>query len=302
MKLNHKNDNLIKSIPLMALMAAINVIFVLITTLVPVLLFLIVFVLPLTSVLVTLKCPKRYFFIYAISTILLCLGITFWCIDDTIFYVIPSIISGFLFGLFIEKKVPIVYVVIITTFAQMLCSYASIPLIQLITNRNIITVFATALNIQDFAYLDYLVPVFIFFISMVQEIISFLVIKDEIIKFGYSFSNQNTPLLPLFLTNLALLSMMIAFAFIYGPIAFLLLEIALVVGVFIFIELIKEKSIFIYVCFLVSLLLTFFLFGVFYPLLPVPLGFLLIGIILLFELIIVLINNCLLKRNNKDTI
>ena len=88
-----KRETLIQNIAYMALMAAINVIFVLLTTLVPVLMFLIIIVLPLTSTMVTLLCKKKYFPIYAIATIALCMIVTIWKIDDTIFYVIPSIIT-----------------------------------------------------------------------------------------------------------------------------------------------------------------------------------------------------------------
>ena len=90
-----KRETLVQNIAYMAIMAAINVVFVLITTLVPALLFLMIFVLPLTSTMVTLLCKKKYFPIYAVATIGLCMVVTLWKIDDTIFYVIPSIITGF---------------------------------------------------------------------------------------------------------------------------------------------------------------------------------------------------------------
>ena len=88
-----KKETLVQNITYMAIMAAINVVFVLITVLVPFLFFLIVFVLPLTSTIVTLHCKKRYFPIYAVATIGLCMICTMWQIGDTIFYVIPSVIS-----------------------------------------------------------------------------------------------------------------------------------------------------------------------------------------------------------------
>ena len=164
----------------MALMAAINVIFVLLTTFVPVLFFLIVFVLPLTSVIVTLHCQKKYFPIYAVATIGLCLICTIWKIDDTIFYVIPSLISGFIFGLLVEKKVPSFWIILITTVLQIGFTYASIPLIKVMTGRNIIEVFAVAFGIGDFQYLDYVTPCFIFFISLAQEVLAFMIIREEL--------------------------------------------------------------------------------------------------------------------------
>ena len=55
-----KRETLTQNIAYMGLMAAINVIFVLLTYFVPFLIFLLVFVLPLTSVVVTIFCQKNY--------------------------------------------------------------------------------------------------------------------------------------------------------------------------------------------------------------------------------------------------
>ena len=99
-----KRETLTQNIAFMGIMAAINVVFVLLTTFVPLLFVLIVFVLPLTSTMVALHCNKKFFPIYAVATIGLCLICTIWKIDDTLFYVIPSIISGFVFALLAERK------------------------------------------------------------------------------------------------------------------------------------------------------------------------------------------------------
>ena len=72
-----KRETLTQNIAYMGLMAAINVIFVLLTYFVPFLIFVLVFVLPLTSVVVTIFCQKKYLPIYMLATIGLCLITTF---------------------------------------------------------------------------------------------------------------------------------------------------------------------------------------------------------------------------------
>ena len=161
-------------------MAAINLVFVLLTTFIPILFFLIVFVLPLTSVIVTLHCQKKYFPIYAITTIGLCLLCTIWKIDDTIFYVIPSIISGFIFGLLIEKKVSSFWIILSTTVIQIAFTYASIPLIKVMTGRDIIHDFSTVFGINEFIYLDYVTPCFIYFLALAQQVLAFVIIREEL--------------------------------------------------------------------------------------------------------------------------
>lgn len=297
-----KKQTLVQNITYMALMAAINVIFVLLTTLVPFLFFLIVFVLPLTSTIVTLHCKKRYFPIYAVATIGLCLLCTIWKIDDTIFYVIPSIISGFIFGFMVEKKVPSFWIILATTILQIGFTYASIPLIKLMTGRNIIEDFATVFMVKDFIYLDYVTPCFIFFIALAQEILAFVIIREELPKFGYTLNDPKNIPLSLCVTILTSIVLVVIFAFVYGPLSYLFTLIALFLTIYAIAYLILENKVLIYILLGVAVLLTFFLFAVFYPMVPVPFGLLFINILFFIIAIIVLCNNYLVKRDKKDTI
>ena len=297
-----KRETLVQNITYMALMAAINVVFVLLTTFVPVLFFLIVFVLPLTSVIVTLLCKKRYFPIYAVATIGLCLICTIWKIDDTIFYVIPSIISGFVFGIMVEKKVPSFWIILATTILQNAFTYASIPLIKFMTGRNIINDFATAFGIKDFQYLNYVTPCFIFFISLAQQILAFSIIKDELPKFGYELNEPTNIPLSLSILLFSFIALAFIFAFVYGPIAYLMTLFALLLGIYALIHLVTLKNKIVYILLVVSLVVSFFMFAILFPLIKEPLGLIFINSFFLFEGIIVLINNYLLKDKEKYTI
>ena len=297
-----KRETVIQNISYMAIMAAINVIFVLLTTFIPVLFILLVFILPLTSAIVTLYCKKRYFPIYALATIALCLICTIWKIDDTIFYVIPSIATGFIFGLLAEKKVPAIWIVTITTVLQIGFTYASIPLVKLITGQDIIMVFATAFGINDFVYLDYVVPSFIFFMALGQQIISYSVIREELPKFGYSLNEPKSLDLSLFISLMSFLVLTLVFSFIYGPVAYLFGMFALLFGIYALVILIMENNIIVYISLGGSALLSIFLFALLYPLAKQPLGLLFINVFFFLVAIIVLINNYLLRKINKGKI
>lgn len=221
MSLFKKKETLVQNITYMAMMAAINVVFVLLTTFVPVLMFLIIFVLPLTSTIVTLYCKKRYFAIYALATIGLCMLVTFWNISDTLFYVIPSIISGFLFGIMIIYKIHSLWIIFSTAVVQLIFSYLMIPVTEWITEVNIVNVFASAFGVSNFVYLDYLVPSFIFFLSLTQSAFSYIVIKEELPKFNYTVVDHHFYLWSSYVGLAASTLMIIIFAFVYCPIAFL---------------------------------------------------------------------------------
>lgn len=302
MKPFKKRETLVQNITYMALMAAINVVFVLLTTFVPFLFFLIVFVLPLTSVIVTLHCQKRYFPIYAVATVGLCMICTIWKIDDTIFYVIPSIISGFVFGIMVEKKIPSFWIILATTVLQIGFTYASIPLIKLMTGRDIIEVFATAFGIAEFQYLDFVTPCFIFFISLAQEILAFMIIREELPIFGYELNTPKNLPLSLTISLSASVILSIIFMFIYGPLAYLMTLFSLLLGIYALILLIESKNKITYISLVIGFIVSMFLFAILYPLAKEPLGLIFINIFFFVEGIIVLINNYLLKDNSKYTI
>ena len=297
-----KKETLVQNISYMALMAAINVVFVLITRFVPILFFLIVFVLPLTSVIVTLHCKKRYFPIYAVATIGLCLICTIGQLYDTIFYVIPSVISGFVFGLLVEKKIPAFWIIISTTVIQILFTYVSIPLIDLITGQSIVNVFATAFGVKDFIYLDYVVPCFIFFMALAQEVLAYVIIREELPKFGYQLNEPKLLPLSLFIGLVISIILVVIFVFIYGPLAYLFTLFALLFAIYSIAYLIMENKTVIYILLGTSAILSFFLFGIIYRYITQPLGLTLINIFFFTIAIIVLINNYLLKGHKKDRI
>ena len=195
MTINKRFTTVSQCITFMAIMAAINVIFVLLTTFVPFLLFLLVFLLPLSCTLVVLMCPKKYFIIYAFATIGLCLIVTIYNISDTLFYIIPSIVTGFVFAVCVEQKVNFSIGIILASFVQFGLSYAAIPLIKLITQVDILLVFEQAFGIGEIDNLQTFEFLAVFLVSFVQELISYLVIKYGLQKLNYKIEEDRTSLL-----------------------------------------------------------------------------------------------------------
>ncbi len=184
MKLIYERKTLTKSIPLMALMAAINIIVAELAGLSPIVSLFLILVLPLTSAVVELCCKDRYFPIYAVATFGLSLALTFWNLETTIFYVLPSIVTGYIFGLLAKNKIPVVWSIIAATLAQTAMSYALIPLVNFIFQVDIILTFKTALGLKEMTYVDTMIPSFIFVISLIQVSLSQLIVSQELQKFG----------------------------------------------------------------------------------------------------------------------
>ena len=299
MRLLKKQETLIQNIAYMGMMAAVNIIFVVMTYFVPFLLFVLVFVLPLCSAIISFYCKKIYFPIYFVVVTAVCLLIDF---SDALFYVIPSLLTGFVFGLFIEKKVPSIFILVVITIIQFVLSLASIPLIELITHRNIIDDMAALFRLSDYEYLDYIKYTFIFFIAFVQTILTYLVMRSELVKFGMEFNEAIERTIILDIMTIGLVGLSILFGFFAPEICFIFLMMALMFSVYRIIKL--DYSFYkLYLMEIIAILfITVFFVAGLYNLVNKPLGLLLFGILPVLISIACIINICLLSKHNNDTI
>ena len=301
-----KKTTPIGNITYMALMAAINVIFILLTTWIPVLFILLVFILPLASTIVAYFCQKKYFIIYAVATIAVCSLVSFWDIGNVLFYVIPSIVSGLIFGVLIDKGISPIFIIISGVLAQIVLSYVAIPLIYLLYQRNIVTDFAAIVSLQNYSYLEYLQTIFICVLAIVQQTLSFMIIIEELnkIKINPLFLRKDDIIIS-FLT-LFFIAFSVVFAFIYPEISYLGMMFSLMLAFYSIGVLIVTRKKWIVASLAFSLVVSMFLFALLYPIFPGtpanPLRLLLLQFFPLFCAIIVFINNYLLKKRNKDTI
>ncbi|MCQ2815179.1 MAG: hypothetical protein MJ227_02675 [Bacilli bacterium] len=299
MKLFKKREGITQNLAYMGIMAAINVLFVLLTTLVPYLLFLIVFVLPLTNCIVTLFCQKKYFPIYAIATISLCMVVTVWNISDTLFYVIPSIIVGFIFGILIEKNIPPIIIIFVTSLLNVALSYAFLPLTKLIAGVDLINVFASAFKVIDHPYLSYIAPMFIGFIAVTQSAFSYLVIAEELPKLGIKVNDgyKMFYLVPIGIASCLTLSLIFGFA--YGPMSYFFMSFAMYFSIYQIIKIIIDKNKALNILLLISLIISIFVFAACYQYIANPLGLLLIGVWFIQIGIIGYVNNYLSYKKEK---
>lgn len=186
MELFKKRETVIQNIAYMAIMSAINIIFVLLSNLLPVLLFLLILILPLTSTIVTLYCKKRYYPIYAIVTLGLCLAVAgAFSIFDALVYVLPSLIVGFVFGISFEKKMPAILIIVGGADVQFCLTYLTYLIFtKIITNFDVMYGIIKIFGMSDFPYLEAFLLIFVYIISLIQIVLSYIFIKIQINKFG----------------------------------------------------------------------------------------------------------------------
>ena len=295
-----KRETVVQNIAYMAIMAAINVIFVLLTAVLPPLMFLIIFILPLTSTVVTLFCKKRYFPIYFVATVGLCLAVTSGIyIWDTFFYVIPSLITGFIFGLLIEKRVPAIYIMVISSLVQYVITFLTfLVLDKALPGLNFIDVILNMFGLLNFAFKDVFVHSFLFLLSFVQTLFTYAVIKYEIKKLGFEVNLEIKYHFILESSLLLLIGLSILMMFFYPPLLYVSMMLALPIVLFMIVKLIIENKVVNYVLLVASLFAGLFIFAFFYPYLTSPTQLILIAPFYGLILIIYFVNYLFLEQKS----
>ncbi len=192
MKIFSKRETLTENIALMALMSALNIIISVLLALLNVFSIFLILVLPLISALVEIYCKDRYYPIYAFASLGLALVATLWNIETTLFYLIPSLITGYLFGLLSKKNIPSIYSILITSLVQMGLTMAQIPLVNFIFDVNVIETFKVFFKLEESTNIDVIVPSFIFVISLCEMSLTYLIISNELKKLNIrEMENEN---------------------------------------------------------------------------------------------------------------
>lgn len=297
MALFSKKTTLVHHITYMGIMTATNLIFIVLATYVPFLMFLLILLLPFVSAVVSYYCKKRYYIIYAIASIGLCL---IFNISDTIFYVVPAIVTGFMIGLLLEKEINPFWLVLSSTIIESALTFALIPLINLIGNVDIVVTFLTIFKLNEFTYKTDVTYLFIYFISLVQCTLTHFVLLGDAKKIGIDVNTEVTSYGPYIIGAELMMVLSLTFSFFYVPLSLIFLAISIYFAVFLLIDLLISKKTLIYVLLGTLLLVCFFTFAILYATIKAPLGLL---IAIIFPLVISLVsfvNNYLIKRGNNN--
>ena len=226
----------------MSFFVAINVVCSFLTTVLPLISVALIIFLPLTSAVVEVMCKDRWFPIYALSTIGLSIVVSLSSIDFTIFYIVPSIFTGYIFGLFSKRNLPNMFAIFFAAIIQTLLSFAFIPLIELITGSNLIDIFVKILRISDRFLFNSLLLLLFFAIALIQVILSFIVVQNELNKFGQKNECKfNQERIAAF-SVIGSVILSTIFSFFYMPLCYLFLGIAFFFATYVVIFQVRSKN------------------------------------------------------------
>lgn len=295
MALFQKKTTVVHHITYMGLMTAINLIFIILARFAPMMMFLLILFLPFSSAVVAYFCKKRFYIIYAIATIGLCL---IFSLSDTIFYVVPAIISGFAIGVLLDNQIHPFWLVLITSVINAAITIAFIPLVNLLSNVPIVETILKAVKLTDFQYKLELVYMFVYFLSLLQCALTNFVLLADAKKIGIEIKEGVKSFAPYIIGLELTVILSIDFAFFFKPLTFVFLIMSFYFATYLLFDLLISKKIIVYTLLIILFIGSFVFFAIFYTKLPAPLGLLLFLLFPISMGITSFIKNYLLKAES----
>lgn len=284
-----KKETLLQNMAFMGIIAAINVILCALSTLFPIAGIFIMILLPFFSAMVTMLCKWKYYPIYFFASIGVALAATFWNTEFTLFYLLPSLITGFLFGLCFIKKISGTYALLFTSIVQCGLIYLLLPIIKLIYGTDLITLFLTLFKLNNHENIMIIVPSFIYLLSLIEMVLSYIVLTNEIKKFTQDIIDENDRLIKFISLGLAIL--VIPFVFFAPNISYLLMFVSLFITISLFIDLVMKRYKLIIVLSSIALAIGFILIFALFNFVKMPYTLLLINTSNIFVSLLALLYN-----------
>lgn len=199
LKKNHFEDT--RSLAYVSLMSGISLALVLIAYFIDGIGLLLVLVLPLCSALVATKVNAKYALIYIIATFLIS------CIDIqlAVFILIPSLISGLIFGKLIKIYVQGYFIIFLDALTMLLMQIGATELVDFLYAVDLVSALSHLLRLSETTFQDAYF-LFLFLLSLMEACLCYLIITNELKKLNMEFNEKKNR----FLTVLILESLCIA--------------------------------------------------------------------------------------------
>ncbi len=277
MQLFKKKETITQNLTFMAIMAVINVLIAVMIAFTSFIAVFLILFLPLINTLVAYYTKARYYPLYIIATIGLTIVTTLWNIDTTILYVLPSLIIGFLFGLFAKIKINPIFVILVSAFIELGFYYLGIYLVELISDINMLESMMNIFNIDCETSQIYL-PSILLLVSFIQIFLSYLIIYNEFKRFEKDLFLIKEGKIIQYAIDLILLILIILGYFFSLTIAYLAIVVFYYFAIISIIMAINNLQKIKLILFGSNILLTIIFFAIFYQYLPINHGLILLAI------------------------
>lgn len=191
MQLLKRQETPTGNIALLGIFSAVLAVFSLIIAFIPFTSIAFGLFLPLISAVAAYYVQKKYIPLYMIGASLICIGVTFFNIGDTLFFVIPSIFSGSLFGFMRTKRILPQLNIFIISIVQFILHILAYYLLMAITGVDMLDVVVSLLSLNGSNNYMILFISALLSISFGETGINYLIIEGVLEKFSAENIKEN---------------------------------------------------------------------------------------------------------------
>lgn len=244
----------IKKLTLSSMLLGINILFVTTNLFLPISIIILIAI-PFSTTITKIKCGNKYTLLTIISAIIISSLIDF---QTTIFYLLPSLITGLLFGIFIDLKLHSFYNIIFTSLIGIIIQAISFLIIQALYQIDIVNLLTKLLNIDTFHFKNITITL-LFLISFIQTLFSYIIIENDAEKFKISINKKDNIFYPLTIQTILLSSIGWTLSNSQPNFAHLITSLSIISSIYLIYYIIKYQKKITNITLIITLVITYFI-------------------------------------------
>lgn len=227
MSLLEKNPSPSKAVALMGIAAAISAILTLVGSFFPLSALFLMLFLPALSSIIGRLVPGKWSPVYIVAASLLCFGVSFHDFSTALFYAIPAIVSGTLYGLSTRFPIDNPFRLFFLALLRFGLNYLGLLLSRAVFGLDFLSTLTAILRLSESAFFHAILPALVLAYSILEAGLAYLVIRLISKRFEIEERKPNAWLMGL-LHELLALSLLISASILafFIPMASFLLGVA----------------------------------------------------------------------------
>ena len=185
----------VENMTYVAIMSAIVVVISLLTSFIPMAGAVFGLVVPIIGTLVALFAKPRFSIVFIVVTVLLSVVASLYAIQNTMFFIIPPVITGLIFGLLLRKGIGPSVSLIACAITQAIINVGVYFAIDILYELNVIQMLLDLLNLATHRYIDTIIGLGVLMFALIQFILSYILVYPYAERFTNNKTNNKKELL-----------------------------------------------------------------------------------------------------------
>lgn len=165
-----------QNIAFLGIMSGVSVVLTLISSFFPFFTIATIFVLPVVSALGTRLTKTKYSIPFLLATSVIMLGASSFNLTETLFYLLPALLCGGLYGMLARAKTPTTYTILAVSFLSLGLNYLSVPIIKGLSGINPIEATIVLLKLNEKENVLIAFPSLLLALGLIQTVLSHFLI------------------------------------------------------------------------------------------------------------------------------